>query len=186
MQKLIAFLIFIGIIAYVIFRLDILNRYYTNSCEDGNVQSCMSIANKYYDKKEYEKSIYYYDKSCTLGQNESCYTLSIIYGDKEFGFYNEQREQEYLNKSNYNSLSSADTFYEKERNNTSAFNISDYAAAIIELCKADNPHACFEAGNLYSKGEGVEKDIETANKYYLIACRNNELASCRDLHIQKQ
>ncbi len=63
-----------------------------------------------------------------------------------------------------------------------AVDITKAVKLLKQECSKSNPHACYNLGEVYSKGMSeVKKDTEQAIKYYQVACDANYAEGCSGL-----
>ncbi|RLA63695.1 MAG: hypothetical protein DRQ88_11080 [Epsilonproteobacteria bacterium] len=60
-------------------------KYYDKGCDLNHENSCITVGNFYYQKKDNEKALKYYDKLCSKNSAKSCFVMgSMHYKTKNF------------------------------------------------------------------------------------------------------
>ncbi len=126
---------------------------YTKACVNGNLDGCYELGITYFwsiSEKDKAKLLEILEKACDDGYAKSCKFLSKKYF-QETG-YKTTEEGNHANKRLFN-------IYKKS-------------------CDLNDAGSCYELGNLYYFGRGIQKDRKKANELYLKACNNNSAEGC--------
>lgn len=146
--------------------------YMTKSCDGGIALSCGLLGNIYSDRNgDYIKANEYFTKACEGGDAKSCKQL----GDTYSRGINVRQDDEKA----FDAYSKACKFGNLcEENNRLVIKKEKTKA-----CESGDAKSCRELGDIYYKGEGIERNYKKTFELYTKACNGNDSESCSKLGV---